>query len=45
MLVQQKQYDKLKILNKNVTLNKIKHLVVENELNELSQKVKEISTK
>ena len=37
--------DKLKILNKNVTLNKIKHLVVENELNELSQKVKEISTK
>ena len=27
--------DKLKILNKNVTSNKIKHVLVENELNEL----------
>ena len=36
--------DKLKILNKNVTSNKPKHLLVENKLNELSKKVKAIST-
>ena len=34
-----------KKLNKNVTSNKIKHVLVENELNELSEKVKAISTK
>ena len=32
--------DKLKSLNKNVTSNKTKHVLVENELNELSKKVK-----
>ena len=37
--------DKLKNLNKNVTSNKTKHVLVENELNELSKKVKGISTK
>ena len=31
--------DKLKNLNKNVTSNKTKHVLVENELNELSKKV------
>ena len=35
--------DKLKNFNKNVTSNK--HVVVENELNELSEKVKAISAK
>ena len=37
--------DKLKNFNKNVTSNKTKHVVVENELNELSEKVKTISAK
>ena len=37
--------DKLKYLNKNVISNKTKHVLVENELNELSEKVKAISTK
>ena len=37
--------DKLKKLNENVTSNKTKHVLVENELNELSEKVKAISTK
>ena len=37
--------DKLKILTKNVTSNKAKHVLVENELNELLDKVKAISTK
>ena len=37
--------DKLKNLNKNVTLNKTKHLLNENELNELLKKFKAISTK
>ena len=37
--------DKLKDLNKNFTSNKTKHVPVENELNELSEKVKSISTK
>ena len=37
--------DKLKNMNKNVTSNKTKHAIVENELNELSEKVKAISTK
>ena len=37
--------DKLKKLNENVTSNKTKHVLVENELNELSEKVKTISTK
>ena len=32
-------------MNKNVTLNKTKHVLVENELNEQSKKVKAISTK
>ena len=36
---------KLKNLNKNVTSNKTKHVLVENELNELFQKVKAVSTK
>ena len=35
----------LKILNKKVTLNKLKHALVENELDELSEKVELISTK
>ena len=34
--------DKLKKLNKNVTSNKTKHVLVGNELNELSKKVKAI---
>ena len=37
--------DKLKNLNKNVISNKAKNVLVENELNELSKKVKAISTK
>ena len=37
--------NKLKKLNKNVASNKIKHVLVENELNELSRKVKAISAK
>ena len=37
--------DKLKILNKNITSNKTKHGLTENELNELSKKVEAISTK
>ena len=37
--------DKLKYLNKNVISNKTKHVLVENELNELLEKVKAISTK
>ena len=37
--------DKLKILSENVTSNKTKHVLVVNEFNELSGKVKAISTK
>ena len=37
--------DKLKNLNKKVTLNKTKHAFVANKLIELSEKVKPISTK
>ena len=37
--------DKLKHLNKNVTSNKTKDVLAENELNELSEKFKAISTK
>ena len=37
--------DKLKNLTKNVTLNKTKHLLNENELNKLLKKFKAISTK
>ena len=37
--------DKLKNLKKNVTSNITKHVLVENELTELPQKVKAISTK
>ena len=37
--------DKLKNLNKNATLNKTKHVLVENELDELSKKVEAIITK
>ena len=37
--------DKLKTLNKDVTSNKTHHILVENELNELSKKTKTISTK
>ena len=36
---------KLKNFHKNVTSNKSKHVLVENELNELSEKVKAISIK
>ena len=36
---------RLKIIYKNVTSNETKHALVENELNELSEKVKAISTK
>ena len=32
--------DKLKTLNKNVTSNKTKHVIVQNELNKLSEKVR-----
>ena len=37
--------DKLKNLNKDVTSNKAKHLLAENELNELLKNVEVISTK
>ena len=37
--------DKLKNFNKNVTSNKTKQVLVENELNELLQKVEAILTK
>ena len=37
--------DKLKILNKKVTSNKTKHVLAENELNELSETMKLLSTK
>ena len=37
--------DKLNNLNKNVTSNKTKNVLVENELNKLSKKVEEIQTK
>ena len=37
--------DKLKKLNKKVTSNKTEHVFVKNELNELSGKVKAVSTK
>ena len=32
-------------IKKKVILNKIKHVIVENELNDISEKVKAISTK
>ena len=35
--------NKLKKLNKNITSNKTKHVLVEDKLNELSEKVKAIS--
>ena len=42
----EKDFDeKLTNINKNVTLNKSKHVLVENELNELSEKVKLLSKK
>ena len=37
--------DKLKNMNKNVISRKTKHAIIEDELNELSEKVKAISTK
>ena len=37
--------DKLKILSKKFTSNKTKHILAENELNELQEKVKLLSTK
>ena len=37
--------EKLRNINKKVTLNKSKQLLVENELNELSEKVKLLLTK
>ena len=37
--------EELRNVNKKVTLNKSKHLLVENELNELSEKVKLLLTK
>ena len=37
--------DKLKKLNKKITLNKIKHVLAANELNELWEKVKLLLTK
>ena len=36
---------KLKNLNKNVNSNKEKHVILANELNQLSEKIKIISTK
>ena len=36
---------KLKNLNKNVNSNKEKHVILANELNQLSEKIKTISTK
>ena len=45
-LVKKTDFDnKLKHLNKYVTSNKTKHVLVENELNELSEKIKAISAK
>ena len=38
-------YDKLKNLNKKVTSNKTKHVLVQSELNKLSEKIKPILTK
>ena len=38
-------YDQLKILNKKFASNKAKHVVVENELDELSKKIKPLSKK
>ena len=44
--IQKRDFDgKLKKLNKKVSSNKTKHVLVENELNTLLQKVKPISTK
>ena len=37
--------DKLKNLNEKITSNKTKHVLVANELNELSKKIEAISTK
>ena len=37
--------DKLKEINRKFTLNKTKQVLAENELNELSEKVKILSTK
>ena len=37
--------DKLKKLNKKVTSNKTKYVLVENELNELSRKLKQYQQK
>ena len=37
--------DKLKEINRKFTLNKTKQVLVENELNKLSEKVKILSTK
>ena len=37
--------EKLKNINKKVTLNISKHLLVENQVNELSEKVKLLSAK
>ena len=37
--------DKLKSLNKNITLNKTKHVLVENQLNKLSKKLKQYQPK
>ena len=37
--------DKLKHSNNKVTLNKVKHVLIQNELDKLSGKVKLISTK
>ena len=37
--------EKLKDLNRNITSNKKKHVLIENELNELLEKVKAVSTK
>ena len=37
--------DKLKNLNTKITSNKTKHVVVKNQLNEVSKKVEAISTK
>ena len=37
--------EKLKNINKKVTLNISKHVLVENEVNELSEKVKLLSAK
>ena len=45
-LVKETDFDnKLKQINKKVTSNKTKHVLVENKLDELSEKVEVISTK